>query len=63
MLDKCPTLAEARHMTTTQTDATDRAAFLADAKATASRAGLPVPERLAYVDAEAARYDAMRKAR
>lgn len=36
---------------------TARAAFLADAKATASRAGLTVPERFAYVAAEGARYD------
>jgi hypothetical protein len=38
---------------------TARAAFIADAKATAARAGLTIPERLAYVTAEAARYDAL----
>jgi 1,2-phenylacetyl-CoA epoxidase catalytic subunit len=42
-------------MTSTQEDEA-RATFLADAKATASRAGLTVPERLAYVAAEAERY-------
>lgn len=40
------------------TPTTARAAFIADAKATAARAGLTIPERLAYVAAEAARYDA-----
>lgn len=48
-------------MTTTRTTARDT--FIADAKATASRAGLSVPERIAYVAAEAARYDAMQTAR
>jgi hypothetical protein len=43
----------------TQSAAPTRTAFIADAKATAARAGLTIPERLAYVTAEAARYDAL----